>query len=129
MDTKATLEVGRREGLSFILLQVLWQRLQARRQKQAKARLTREEALKRLEKLGEAEVILQNPTVKDLLCPALLSVSNDVFEITKTLTPILVGAIIVKTIVMPLDPLFFATIAIAVSRAGIASVCKAYVKK
>jgi hypothetical protein len=59
-------------------------------------------------------------------CAALNSVSNDVFSIAKVLTPVLAGLVAAGTIVIPLNPLVFAAIALAVSRMGIAALCAEY---
>jgi hypothetical protein len=55
-----------------------------------------------------------------------VSVTGDVYEYSKILTPLLMGAILAKTIVMPIDSLLFAGIAIVVSKAGVSTICKGH---
>ena len=60
------------------------------------------------------------------LCPALRSVSGDVFDIAKITTPILLSLALAGTIVLPVEPFAFALLAIIISRSGIAALCAEY---
>jgi hypothetical protein len=98
-----------------------------RKLKQSKARKKEAQAKQRLELvLTQAQEITQRPDFRSLVCPVLQSVTNDVFEYSKILTPILVGAVLAKTIIMPLDTLLFAAISIVVSKSGVSAMCASY---
>ena len=89
----------------------------------------KERRRKKLEKaLLEAKVLVQKNDIKKLICPTLLSVTGDVFEYSKTITPILMAAIIAKTIIMPLDAMIFAAIAIVVAKSGASVICAGHDK-
>lgn len=74
---------------------------------------------------NKAENYINQPTIKQRICEAITSINNDLFEINRTITPVLVGAILAETIVMPLNPIIFAWIVLLVSRAGIKQYCNA----
>ena len=103
---------------TMLLVIVLIRALRLRRQ------LRRQEKFK--EALLKAEHLVKEPQIKKLICSTLLSITGDVFEYSKILTPLLMGAILAKTIVMPIDSLIFAGIAIVVSKAGVSTICKGY---
>lgn len=71
----------------------------------------------------KSEELVKRPDIRALLCPALQTVSDDTFEIAKIATPILVGLVIAGTLTIPLIPTLFASIALTISRLGIASLC------
>ena len=71
----------------------------------------------------EAENYINQPTIKQRICEAIQSINNDLFEINRTITPVLVGAVIAEAIVMPLNPIIYAWIVLLVSRAGINQYC------
>jgi hypothetical protein len=77
----------------------------------------------------EAKAITARKDIRQALCPALKSASNDAFEIAKITTPILVPLALVGTIAIPLNPLLFAIIALVIARMGIASLCADFDKK
>lgn len=91
--------------------------------KQRRQRRKEEEAVKRINSLKEAEFITRKTEFKNLICPALQSITGDVFDIAKITTPALVVAVSAKTISIPLDPLIFMYIAIVIARAGVSSFC------
>jgi hypothetical protein len=70
-----------------------------------------------------ARELITHERIRDILCPSLQLVSKDVFEIAKIITPLLVGAAIAKTIVIPLQPTIFAAIAILIARIGVTNLC------
>ncbi len=70
-----------------------------------------------------APQIVTRPDVKAYLCPALKSGTNDVYDIAKTITPILVPMILAGTIAIPLNPVLFAASAVVIARMGVASFC------
>jgi hypothetical protein len=73
--------------------------------------------------------IVSKPDFKRRACAALNSASNDVFSIAKVLTPVLAGLVAAGTIVIPLNPLVFGAVALAVSRMGISTLCAEYKEK
>ena len=77
----------------------------------------------------DALEILSRKDIRKHLCPVLHSVSNDVNDIAKAITPILIPLILAGTIVIPLQPVLFAYIAIIVARMGIAGICGNYDKE
>jgi hypothetical protein len=77
----------------------------------------------------EATKILLRKDVRKRLCPGLQSVSSDVNDIAKAITPILVPLILTGMLTIPLQPLLFAYIAVIIARMGIASICDDYKDK
>jgi hypothetical protein len=73
--------------------------------------------------IEDAQKLVAQKKVKHRICPALQKITDDVFEITKVIVPILVPLSIAGTIAIPLNPVFFASIAIVLCRCGIASYC------
>ncbi len=71
----------------------------------------------------EAEAIIQRREFKQLVCSSLTKATDDAFEIANTMTPILIGAIIAETIVMPLNPILFGWLAVLIARSGLAGFC------
>ncbi len=74
-------------------------------------------------------VIADNPrkikeTIIAALCPSLLKTSDDVFEIAKSSTPVLLTLSLSGTISLPIQPVFFAAAAILLARSSIAAICK-----
>lgn len=70
--------------------------------------------------------VIKKEKLLKYLCPALRSASDDAFEIAKVITPILLSLAIVGTIVLPLAPSIFASIAVFISKMGIAALCVDY---
>src|SRR5579864_9001253 len=60
------------------------------------------------------------------LCPSLLSVSNDAFEVARVITPLLIGLKLTGKVAIDLDPWLFAGIALVVERMGVAAFCAGY---
>jgi len=71
----------------------------------------------------QAKKLVAKKEIKKYLCAALKSVSDDVFEISKVITPILLSLSIAGTISIPLSPLLYASMAILISKMGIAMLC------
>lgn len=72
----------------------------------------------------EAQEYLNQPTIKQLVCPALVGITNDVFSVSNAITTALITATITGTIAIPLNPLIYAWIALVIFRAGIGVYCK-----
>ena len=69
------------------------------------------------------EAILK-PSILRYICPALSSVTGDVFEISKILVGVLVPLSIAGAIAIAWNPLVIAAGAFLITRAGITSICK-----
>ena len=70
-----------------------------------------------------AEEALQKPDFKQKICPALLSASDDIKDIAKIISAVLLPMALTPQAVIPLSPLAFAAVALVASRAGIQSLC------
>jgi hypothetical protein len=75
----------------------------------------------------EQQVPFEQPRLKapirEVLCPALRYISNDIFQIAKVTTPVLLSLSAVGTIVLPAQPMAYAIIAIVIARTGVSAVC------
>jgi len=76
--------------------------------------------------LAETTHTISEKTVLDYLCPALSSLSDDVFDIAKVTTPVLLTLAFTGVIAIPIQPTLFAAVAIVISRMGIATLCADY---
>lgn len=76
----------------------------------------------------ERIIAVQSPKLKkiitDALCPSLLKTSDDIFEIAKSSTPVLLTLSLSGAISLPIQPVFFAAAAILLARSSIAAICK-----
>jgi len=63
------------------------------------------------------------------VCAALERASDDMFEISKIITPLLIGLVSAGTLQMNLTPLWVAALSFAISRMGVASLCVEKEKK
>lgn len=72
----------------------------------------------------DAKSLLLRPSILKHLCPALRTVSGDVFEISKVLVGVLVPLSVAGAISMPWNPLVIAAGAFLILRAGITAICK-----
>jgi len=72
----------------------------------------------------QAAQLVHEPTVRERLCPALSSVSDDVGSIAKVVGPALLPlALTGAGAVVPLSSLVFGAIAVVIARAGVAAIC------
>jgi hypothetical protein len=75
----------------------------------------------------EQQVPFEQPRLKahirEVLCPALKYISNDIFQIAKVTTPVLLSISARGTIFLPAQPMAYAIIAIAIARTGVTVVC------
>jgi hypothetical protein len=82
-----------------------------------------------LPQVFEQQVPFDQPRLKahirEVLCPALRYISNDIFQIAKVTTPVLLSLSAVGTIVFPAQPMAYAIIAIVIARTGVSVVCSA----
>ncbi len=76
-----------------------------------------------------AKDLVRRRDIREYLCPALRSASNDVWEVAKVATPILYSLATAGTVSIPRDPVLFAAAAIVIVRMGIASLCADHIKK
>lgn len=65
------------------------------------------------------------PQIREVLCPALRYISNDIFEIAKVTTPVLLSLSAMGTIVLPAQPMAYAIIAIVIGKTGVSVICSA----
>lgn len=61
--------------------------------------------------------------LRGYLCPALVRVSGDAFEIARVITPLLAGLKLAGTAPIDLDPWLFAGLALLIARGGVAAFC------
>ncbi len=71
----------------------------------------------------QAEALVQHPSFRDQLCPALRSASDDVGDIAKIATPILLTASLGPQAPISLGILGCAAVAYVIARAGVATIC------
>jgi hypothetical protein len=75
----------------------------------------------------EQQVPFEQPRLKaqirEVLCPALRYISNDIFQIAKITTPLLLSLSAAGTIVLPAQPMAYAIIAIVIARTGVSVIC------
>ncbi len=67
--------------------------------------------------------LLQQPEVRESLCRVLQKVTDDVFEVSKAITPVLLTLIATGTLDIKPIPLMFAGIALSIVRMGVAGFC------
>lgn len=79
--------------------------------------------------LQQAKDLVTRKDIRKYLCPALQTVANDAFEISKVITPILVGLVIAGTIVIPLIPVLIASMALVIARMGISGLCADFIQE
>ena len=72
----------------------------------------------------KAEELVKQQEVRERICAAVQSITDDVFEIAKLVTPILVGLVVSGVMVIPLVPPLLASVALVIGRMGIASLCR-----
>lgn len=71
----------------------------------------------------EAKGIIHRKSLRQYLCPALQSVSNDANEVAKVIVPVLIPLILAGTIVISLNPVLFGWLAIIIAKMGVSSFC------
>ncbi len=79
--------------------------------------------------IKKAAEIVAREDIRSFLCPGLLRGSDDVFELSKIVTPVILGLVAAGTITIPLIPVLVAAIALQISRMSIASICANYDKQ
>lgn len=73
--------------------------------------------------VAESQALLQQPSIKERLCPALRSVSDDIRDVAKIVSAAMLPLALVPGSVIPLSPLVFAAVALVIVRAGVNSIC------
>lgn len=71
----------------------------------------------------EAREAVKREDVRRYICPALKTCSNETIEVAKTITPVLVGAVLAGVITIPLNPIFFGWLALVAVKAGVSTIC------
>ena len=74
----------------------------------------------------KAEEYVRKKEIMEHICPGLQTISNDAFEITKVITPILLGLAVTGTISIPMIPILFASIGLVIARMGTKTLCANY---
>lgn len=73
--------------------------------------------------IKNAEIAVKQEMFRKRVCAALERASDDMFEISKIITPLLIGLVSAGTLQMNLTPLWVAALSFAISRMGVASLC------
>jgi hypothetical protein len=73
--------------------------------------------------LKAAYEFLMQKDISPYICPALKSITNDAYDIGKTLVPVLVPLALVGTITIPLNSVFFGMLALIIAKSGISTIC------
>jgi hypothetical protein len=71
-----------------------------------------------------AHEIVHQPDVRHRLCAALASGTGDMFDIGKTLVPVLIPLSLAGAIAVPVTPIVIAAIALVIARMGVGAFCK-----
>jgi len=103
--------------------------LTAKGMKEREAARQNEKLEKDRQQIKRAKELLTRQDIRAYLCPALQTVSGDVFTIANTITQVLAPLAIAGALSIPLEPVLFASIALVISRVGIASICADYKKE
>lgn len=70
-----------------------------------------------------AEEILSDRKVKELLCPAMSSLTDNAVDIFKKVAPVLITLNLTGTVQIELDAYLYATIILLISKMGVSSIC------
>lgn len=81
-----------------------------------------------LQILKEAEKTVTRKDIRVYLCPALQTVSGDMFTIANTVAQVLAPLVVAGVLSIPLAPILFASIALFITRIGIVNLCVDYNK-
>lgn len=73
-----------------------------------------------------AQGYAENDKVKKAICGALLTVSDDLFDVAKNLTIVLFSLSLAGAIPVPLKPAIYAALALVISKTGINAYCADY---
>jgi hypothetical protein len=76
----------------------------------------------------EAREVLADPAVRVKLCAALKSGYDNIFELSKAITPVVATLALTGQLLIPLVPALFASIALFISHMGVAALCTDYKK-
>ncbi|MDJ0901575.1 MAG: hypothetical protein QNJ55_22485 [Xenococcus sp. MO_188.B8] len=109
-----------------------WQEKQKQNTEERQIELAEYEQLRRERaKLSEekAKQLLNRKDIIAYLCPALQTVSNDVFAIGNTISQVIVPLVIAQTLSVPLVPILIASMAMLIMRLGISTLCANYNSK
>lgn len=109
-----------------------WQEKQKQNTEERQIELAEYEQLRQERvKLSEekARQLLDRKDIKAYLCPALQTVSNDVFTVGNTISQVIVPLVIAQTLSVPLVPILIASMAMWTMRLGISTLCVDYNNK
>ena len=79
------------------------------------------------EKQKAEEELRKNKDLKRIICPVLIDVVDDASDIANAITPILVGAVVAGTLLIPLNPIFFGWLAVVIAKGGTKAICADYI--
>ncbi len=71
----------------------------------------------------QAEADLKRPDIREIICAGLKDFSGDAVKLAMVLTPVLVGAVLSGTIIMPLTPFYVGVMVLLVARMGVSGLC------
>lgn len=77
----------------------------------------------------EAQEIVERRDIKQYICPALKTVTDNTVEVANAITPALVTGVLAGTLAIPLNPILFGWIAVVIVKAGVSSLCADYDSK
>ena len=78
---------------------------------------------KQAAEVRQAEADLKRRDVREVICAGLKDFSGDAVKLAITMTPVLVGAALSGTIIIPLTPFYVAVPVLFVTRMGVSSLC------
>ncbi len=70
-----------------------------------------------------AESVIAKPEIKQIICSTLGSTSEDIYDFSKALAPVLVTAHVTGAIVLPLNPLLYGWVVFLIFRVGVKLYC------
>ncbi len=101
------------------------------REEEAEARRWQEAEERRQQRLNEekessrvASTLSESPTIREKLCYVLGPAADDVFEVGKAITPVLISLSATGVISVALTPLIVASLAILIGKIGISTFCR-----
>lgn len=104
-----------------------WRQSKRRREEREEAR--REEEAKKRIALMQAEELLARNDIRSELCHALKDLSNNVFDMSKSLGPVLLTLSCTGHLPVAITPLLVAAVAVMLAKSGISAYCTEHAKK
>lgn len=79
------------------------------------------------EKQKAEDELRENKDLKRIICPVLIDVMDDASFIANAITPLLVEAVLLGTLLIPLNPIFFGWLAVVIAKGGTKAICADYI--